>query len=202
MSGMVHRYRPVPKHFIQRENRNDLRNEIDKLAWYWATAWRHQIEVVDRCCIGWRWLGSIPPCLRPQLILSLNSSIFFDHPKLSQQNENVGNGDWLCCCSTSGRRVTSQINWPAVSWLPVKPCRSVNVVWYMGNMPRIARYRPATSLLAAAHAAPDLLVVWIVQSETGGRAEYMQLVLIHRFDQFGRRDWRRFGGVLTSLYIC
>jgi hypothetical protein len=63
MSGTVHRYRLVPKHFIQRENRNDLRNEIDKLAWYWATAWRHQIEVVDRCCIGWRWLGSSPPCL-------------------------------------------------------------------------------------------------------------------------------------------
>jgi hypothetical protein len=33
MSGTVHRYRPVPKHFIfQRENRNDLWNEIDKLA--------------------------------------------------------------------------------------------------------------------------------------------------------------------------
>lgn len=69
----------------------------------------------------------------------------------------------------------------------------------MGNMPRIARYRPAASLLAAAHAAPaparrvdcsDGNRPVFVPVLRGGRAEYMQLVLIHRFDQFGRRDWR------------
>ena len=158
------------------------------------------------------WFQQVP------LILSFN--LYFSIIQYYYQNSTcflskkkpvfVGNGDWLCCvvCSTSGRRVTSQINWPAVSRLPVNPCRIVNVVWYMGNMPRIiARYRPATSLLPMQ--LQLLLVVWIVlfsrkqagfcACTTRRTAEYMQLVLIHRFSLVAVIGVVDFCGVLTSL---